>query len=70
MKIIERNCNLVPKIVRMLFIYNVILYIASFLLPIVGLFSSKIQLFVSGRKEVFSVLKNKIKAIKFVELNL
>ena len=43
------------------FIYNIIIYIASFLLKIVALFSPKIKLFVSGRKDVFDVLSSKIK---------
>ncbi|WP_432222335.1 3-deoxy-D-manno-octulosonic acid transferase [Flavobacterium sp. TMP13] len=44
----------------MLFLYNVVLYIAAFLLKIVALFNSKIKLFVSGRKDVFSTLSEKI----------
>ncbi|KVV14453.1 3-deoxy-D-manno-octulosonic acid transferase [Flavobacterium sp. TAB 87] len=44
----------------MLFLYNVVLYIATFLLKIVALFNSKINLFVSGRKDVFSTLSEKI----------
>ncbi|MEO8234310.1 MAG: glycosyltransferase N-terminal domain-containing protein [Flavobacterium sp.] len=44
----------------MLFIYNLIVHIASFLLKIVALFSPKIKLFVAGRKTVFTTLESKI----------
>ena len=46
----------------MLFLYNLIVHIAGFLLKITTLFSPKIKLFVNGRKHVFSILKNKIKS--------
>ena len=45
----------------MLFIYNLIVQIADFLLIIVGFFSPKIKLFMDGRKPVFEILKDKIK---------
>lgn len=44
----------------MLFIYNLIVQIAGFLLKIVSFFSHKIKLFVDGRKNVFEILQNKI----------
>lgn len=44
----------------MAFIYNIINHIAWFSLKIIALFNSKINLFVAGRKETFSILKNKI----------
>lgn len=44
----------------MLFLYNLIVQIASFLLKIVALFSPKIKLFVDGRKPLFEILQNKI----------
>lgn len=44
----------------MLFIYNIIIITASFLLIILAKFSPKIKLFVEGRKAVFEVLKAKI----------
>lgn len=44
----------------MFFLYNLIVYIAGFLLKIVALFSPKIKLFVNGRTNVFSVLASKI----------
>jgi 3-deoxy-D-manno-octulosonic-acid transferase len=44
----------------MLFLYNLIVQIADFLLKIVALFSPKIKLFVDGRKAVFEILKDKI----------
>jgi 3-deoxy-D-manno-octulosonic-acid transferase len=44
----------------MLFIYNLIVQIASFLLKIVSFFSHKIKLFVDGRKNVFEILQVKI----------
>ncbi|WP_291101032.1 MULTISPECIES: 3-deoxy-D-manno-octulosonic acid transferase [unclassified Flavobacterium] len=46
----------------MLFLYNLIVQIADFLLKIVAFFSPKIKLFVDGRKVVFPVLEQKIKA--------
>jgi len=46
----------------MLFLYNLTIYIAGFFLKITALFSPKIKLFVEGRKNVFSVLEEKIKA--------
>ncbi len=45
----------------MLFLYNVIIQIAGFLLKIIALFNPKIKLFVEGRKAVFPTLKQKIK---------
>ena len=44
----------------MLFIYNLIVVLADFILKIVALFSKKIKLFVDGRKSVFKILANKI----------
>ena len=44
----------------MLFLYNLIVQIAGFLLKIVALFSTKIKLFVDGRKPVFEILQTKI----------
>ena len=44
----------------MLFLYNLIVQIAGFLLKIVALFSPKIKLFVNGRKHVFEILQTKI----------
>jgi 3-deoxy-D-manno-octulosonic-acid transferase len=44
----------------MLFLYNLIVQIADFLLKIVALFSPKIKLFVDGRKPIFEILKDKI----------
>ncbi|MFH6988965.1 3-deoxy-D-manno-octulosonic acid transferase [Flavobacterium collinsii] len=45
----------------MLFLYNLVISIAGFFLKIVALFSPKIKLFVEGRKNVFSILEEKIK---------
>jgi 3-deoxy-D-manno-octulosonic-acid transferase len=45
----------------MLFLYNIIILFASFLLKTVALFVPKIKLFVDGRKLVFETLSNKIK---------
>ncbi|WP_338408057.1 glycosyltransferase N-terminal domain-containing protein [uncultured Flavobacterium sp.] len=44
----------------MLFLYNLIVQTVDFLLKILALFSSKIKLFVDGRKLVFSTLTEKI----------
>lgn len=45
----------------MLFLYNLVIYIASFFLKIIALFSPKIKLFTEGRKNVFAILEEKIK---------
>jgi 3-deoxy-D-manno-octulosonic-acid transferase len=44
----------------MLFLYNLIIILASQIVKLVALFSPKVKLFVDGRKEVFSILKSKI----------
>ena len=44
----------------MLFLYNVLVLLASFLLKIAAIFSPKLKLFVEGRKTVFSTLEQKI----------
>jgi len=46
----------------MLFIYNLIVVFADFILKIGALFNPKIKLFVEGRKSNYKVLSNKIKA--------
>ncbi|TDX14185.1 3-deoxy-D-manno-octulosonic acid transferase [Flavobacterium sp. S87F.05.LMB.W.Kidney.N] len=46
----------------MLFLYNLAVSLAAFFLKIIALFSPKIKLFVEGRKNVFSILEEKIKA--------
>lgn len=46
----------------MLFLYNIVIQFAGFLLSFVALFNSKINLFVQGRKNVFTFLEQKIKA--------
>jgi 3-deoxy-D-manno-octulosonic-acid transferase len=45
----------------MLFIYNIIVQIANFLLKIIAFFSPKMKLFIDGRKPVFDILASKIK---------
>lgn len=45
----------------MLFLYDLMLQIANFLLKIIALFSPKINLFVTGRESVFATLEQKIK---------
>ncbi|KRD08116.1 3-deoxy-D-manno-octulosonic acid transferase [Flavobacterium sp. Root901] len=45
----------------MLFLYNLAVSLAAFFLKIVAFFSPKIKLFVEGRKNVFSILEEKIK---------
>ncbi len=44
----------------MMFLYNLIVQFAGFLLKIIAFFSSKIKLFVAGRKDVFTILDKKI----------
>ena len=60
--LIKRNRILATEIFYMMFLYNLIVHIAGFLLKIIALFSPKIKLFTSGRKKVFEILKNKIKS--------
>lgn len=45
----------------MLFLYNLLVIIAGFFLKTAALFSPKMKLFVDGRKNVFEILKEKIK---------
>ncbi|MET0944547.1 MAG: glycosyltransferase N-terminal domain-containing protein [Flavobacterium sp.] len=45
----------------MLFLYNLVVSIAGVFLKIVALFSPKIKLFIEGRKNVFTILEEKIK---------
>ena len=44
----------------MLFLYNLIIILASQIVKLLALFSPKMKLFVNGRKNVFSILKSKI----------
>ena len=58
----QRKCILAPKIIRMLFLYNIIITLADFLLKIIALFNPKMKLFIAGRKTIFKTLSQKIKA--------
>lgn len=44
----------------MRFLYQIGIQLAAFFLPLSGIFSSKMKLFIEGRKQSFSILKNKI----------
>jgi len=44
----------------MLFLYNILISIAGFLLKIIALFNKKIKLFVEGRKQSFLILSEKL----------
>ncbi len=44
----------------MIFFYNILTFLAQLFLPIIGLFSTKISLFVNGRKNTFTLLKDLI----------
>lgn len=44
------------------FLYNLTILFSQFLLKIIALFSPKIKLFVDGRKDVFTILKQKLSA--------
>mgnify|MGYP000636562438 CR=1 FL=1 len=44
----------------MLFLYNIIVFLASQIVGVLALFSPKMKLFVNGRKEVFTTLQSKI----------
>jgi 3-deoxy-D-manno-octulosonic-acid transferase len=46
----------------MLFLYNIIIFLASQVIKLLALFSPKMTLFVNGRKEVLSTLQSKINA--------
>lgn len=46
----------------MLFLYNLIILLASQIVKLLALFSPKMKLFVNGRKEVFPILQSKINA--------
>lgn len=46
----------------MLFVYSLLTHIAGYLLKIVALFNHKMKLFVTGRKDVFATLSQKINA--------
>ena len=46
----------------MLFLYNLILVFASQVVKLLAIFSPKMKLFVDGRKEIFTILQNKIAA--------
>ncbi len=45
----------------MRFLYNTLVYLAVFVLKIASLFSSKLRLFVKGRKNVFKIIEKEIK---------
>ncbi|MEN9909959.1 MAG: hypothetical protein RLZZ540_3118 [Bacteroidota bacterium] len=62
MNLSQRKCILAPKNIRMLFLYNITITLADFLLKIIALFNPKMKLFVAGRKTVFDTLSQKISA--------
>lgn len=62
MNLSQRKCILAPKNIRMLFLYNITITLADFLLKIIALFTPKMKLFVAGRKTVFDTLSQKINA--------
>jgi len=62
MKSVAKKLNLAIQINNMLFLYNLILVFASQVVKIFANFSPKMKLFVDGRKEVYTILQNKIEA--------
>lgn len=46
----------------MFFLYNLLTYISIFFIQIIALFNKKLSLFVSGRKQSFKILKERISA--------
>ncbi|APG65595.1 3-deoxy-D-manno-octulosonic acid transferase [Tenacibaculum todarodis] len=48
------------------FLYNILVFIASLLLPLIALFNKKIKLFVDGRKETFTKLSSINKTDKVI----
>jgi len=52
--------NLATQITTMLFLYNIIVLLASQIVKLLAIFSPKMKLFVNGRKEVFPTLQSKI----------
>ena len=59
-RLTKKKRILAVKLIFMFFLYNLLVIFASFLLKIIALFSSKIKLFVKGRKTVFATLKGEI----------
>ena len=55
-----KKLNLATQINNMLFLYNLIIVFASQVVKLLAVFSPKMKLFVNGRKEVFTILQNKI----------
>lgn len=55
-----KKCILATKNLILILLYNIITYIASFLIRLVALFNHKIKLGVEGRKHTFKSLKNVI----------
>ena len=56
----KRNVISLYKNLRMFFIYNILTHLSYALLHIVALFNKKISLFVKGRKQSFSILKQNL----------
>ena len=56
----EKEPYFSPKLEKVLFVYDLLVYISSFLLKIAALFSEKLSLFVQGRKQVFPYLQDHI----------
>ena len=59
-RLTKKKRILAVKLIFMFFLYNLLVIFAGFLLKIIALFSSKIKLFVNGRKTVFATLKEGI----------
>jgi len=59
-RISKRRANFATKDSSVHFIYNLLVYVSWFHLRIVALFHKKINLFVKGRKNTFSILNQKL----------
>lgn len=56
----EKEPYFSPKLEKVLFVYDLLVYLSSFLIRIAALFSEKLSFFVKGRKDVFTHLRANI----------
>ena len=55
-----KKCNLVPKKIKVHFIYNFFVHLANFFIKMAAFFSPKLRLFVDGRKNVYPYLSQQL----------
>lgn len=56
----QRKCILAHNFKKMQYLYNTIVFLATYLLQILSFLNPKIKLFVDGRKNVFDILRQNI----------